>query len=117
MSASAPLLAVKHLSLSYRSGHQWRQVVHEVSFDLLAESKLKNTDFIVSGVNELQFITTPDNRLAGLKALVDFDFVKPLKLLIVTARADGTVANRAILAVYFGVKANGHNLVLVLIWG
>jgi len=36
MSASAPLLAVKHLSLSYRSGHQWRQVVHEVSFDLRA---------------------------------------------------------------------------------
>ncbi|MEO3957758.1 ATP-binding cassette domain-containing protein, partial [Chromobacterium piscinae] len=36
MSASAPLLAVKHLSLSYRSGHQWRQVVHDVSFELRA---------------------------------------------------------------------------------
>lgn len=31
-----PLLAVEHLSLSYRSGNAWRQVVHDVSFDLQA---------------------------------------------------------------------------------
>ncbi|WP_311790161.1 ABC transporter ATP-binding protein, partial [Pantoea sp. UBA5923] len=36
MSTPLPLLAVKHLSLSYRSGHQWRQVVHDVSFELQA---------------------------------------------------------------------------------
>ncbi|WP_034917976.1 ABC transporter ATP-binding protein [Erwinia sp. 9145] len=31
-----PLLAVKNLSLSYRSGQAWRQVVHNVSFTLRA---------------------------------------------------------------------------------
>lgn len=36
MSAATPLLAVKDLSLSYRSGHAWHQVVHSVSFELRA---------------------------------------------------------------------------------